>query len=84
LPINSATAIARAKASIQDLHTALTLSNGERLYAEVVGYCRALRDMDVISNSECAQLQAEASTALTQRAKGPGLLLPVEKPPSYS
>lgn len=65
MPIDSATAIARARASIEDLRTAFNLSNCERLHADVVGYSRALLDCGIITDQQWRQLHHAANTALS-------------------
>lgn len=84
MPVNNAIAMARARASIQDLHTALSVGNGERLHADITGYCRALYEFGVISDSQWADLQTEASAALAERKEDDALQRPGGGPTGYS
>lgn len=64
LSIDSSTAVARAKVSIEEITTALSLSNCERLHAGVVGYCRALLDCGVIDDVQWKELTNLVNSAL--------------------
>lgn len=72
MPIDHATAIARARASIEELPGALSLSNCEKLHADVSGYCRALLDCGVIDARQWRQLVDLADAALVAWQPSPG------------
>jgi hypothetical protein len=77
LPIDSDTAIAiaiaraRARASIEDLRTAFSLSNCEKMHADVIGYSRALLDCGIISDQQWRQLHHQANEALANWRHSP-------------
>lgn len=57
-------AILSVQASIEDLRTAFSQSNCQRLHDEIIGYCRALKDCKVIDDNQCAKLVGEADVGL--------------------
>lgn len=64
MSIDASMAVARVKVSIEEVATALSLSNCERLHAEVVGYCRALLDCGVIDDVQWKELTNLSNVAL--------------------
>ena len=75
MPINAETVIARVRASIDDLRTALSISNCQKLHAELTDYCGALLETNMINNTQWAYLCQEANKALDDRKNSPDLQL---------
>ena len=65
MSIESTAAIARAMARIDELRTAVTLNSCRQLHAGVTGYCQALLDCGVISQSQWQLLTDLADARLT-------------------